>query len=242
VQDEPSARALISKQSRIQQEITGTARTLSLSDVSAQVSTGQIKELDIILKTDVQGSIEPIKDSLEHLADEKILVRVINTGSGSITESDVMLALASKGIIIGFNTKAEPGAQRMAELEGISIRYYSVIYELINDVDKALKGMLEPTYEEVTEGQATVQAVFDTGKKSKVAGVMVKDGKISRDSLARIIRQGEVIYESKVSSLKRFKNDVKEVSSGMECGVGIANYNDLQIGDTLQFYRQERIS
>jgi translation initiation factor IF-2 len=241
VQDEPSARALIAKQTT-QQETISTARTLSLSDISAQVSSGQIKELYIILKTDVQGSIEPIKDSLEQLSDEKIVVRVINTGSGSITESDVMLALASKGIIIGFNTRAEPGAQRMAELEGISIRYYSIIYELINDVDKALKGMLEPTYKEVIEGQAEVMAVFDTGKKGKAAGVMVKDGKISRDAMARIIRQGEVIHESKVSSLKRFKNDVKEVATGMECGVGIANFNELLVGDVIQFYRQEKVS
>ena len=195
-----------------------------------------------MLKTDVQGSIEPIRDSLERLGDERIRVRVIHSSSGTVTESDVMLALASKGIIIGFNSKAESGAQRLAELERISIRYYTVIYELIKDVDNALKGMLEPSYTEVIEGQAEVRAVFDTGKKTKIAGVVIKEGKASRDALARIIRQGESIFESHVSSLKRFKNDVKEVSAGLECGVGIANFVDFQTGDVIQFYKQERVT
>ncbi len=242
VHDEREARMLLEKHKAPQQEFVTTAKTLSLSDFSAQVSTGQIKELNIVLKTDVQGSIEPIKDSLEQLGDEKIKVRVIHSSSGSITESDVMLALASKGIIIGFNSRAEPGAQRLAELEGISIRYYNVIYEVIKDVDAALKGMLEPTLTEVIEGKAEVRAIFDTAKKGKVAGVIVKEGRASRDALARIIRQGETIHESHVNSLKRFKNDVKEVSAGLECGVGIANFVDFQIDDIIQFYRKEKVT
>ena len=242
VNDEREARALLEKRKSTQQAFATSAKTLSLSDFSAQVSSGQVKELNIILKTDVQGSIEPIKDSLEKLASEQIKVRVIHANSGSITESDVMLALASNGIVIGFNTRPEPGAQRLADLEKISIRYYNVIYDLVKDVEKALKGMLEPTYTEVIDGQAEIKAFFETGKKGKVAGVVVKEGKVSRDSLTRIIRKGETIFESRVSSLKRFKNDVKEVPTGQECGVGIENFNDFQVGDIIQFYRRERVS
>ncbi len=242
VNGEREARALLEKRKSTQQAFATSAKTLSLSDFSAQVSSGQVKELDIILKTDVQGSIEPIKDSLEKLASEQIKVRVIHANSGSVTESDVMLALASNGIVIGFNTRPEPGAQRLADLEKISIRYYNVIYDLVKDVEKALKGMLEPTYNEVVDGLAEIKAFFETGKKGKVAGVVVKEGKVSRDSLTRIIRKGETISESRVSSLKRFKNDVKEVPTGQDCGVGIENFNDFQVGDIIQFYRRERVS
>ena len=241
VKDEREARALLERYQGTQQEYLTSSKVLSLSDFSSQISTGKVKELNIVLKTDVQGSIEPIKDSLEHLADEKVKVRIIHSSSGSITETDVLLALASNGIIIGFNNQTEPGAQRLAELEKISIRYYKIIYELIKDIDNALKGMLEPTYTDIIEGQAEVRAVFDTGKKGMVAGVIVKEGKISRDTSTRIIRKGEIIHESRISSLKRFKNDVKEVSSGMECGVGIENFNDYQVGDFIQFLRQEKV-
>ena len=242
VNSEREARMLLEKHEDMQQKVPTRAKTLGLSDISTQISTGQIKELNIILKTDVQGSIEPIRDSLEQMGDEKVKVRVIHSGSGSITESDVLLALASKGIIIGFNSRPEPGAQRLAEAESISIRYYNVIYEVVNDVDKALKGMLEPTYAEVTEGQAEVMAIFDTGKKGRVAGLSVKEGKIRRDALARVIRKGESIHESRVSSLRRFKEDVKEVVAGFECGVKIEGFTEFQIGDIIQSYRQEVVS
>ena len=242
VSNEREARMLLEKHKEMQQKVPARAKTLGLSDLSTQISAGQIKELNIILKTDVQGSIEPIRDSLEQMGDEKIKVRVIHSGSGSITESDVLLALASKGIIIGFNSRPEPGAQRLAEAESISIRYYNVIYEIIKDVDKALKGMLEPTYTEVIEGQAEILAVFDTGKKGRVAGLSVKEGKIKRDALARIIRQGKSIHESRVSSLRRFKEDVKEVATGFECGIKIEGFTDFQVGDIVQSYRQETVS
>jgi translation initiation factor IF-2 len=242
VSNEREARTLLEKSEDTQQRIPAHAKALGLSDLSTQISTGQIKELNIILKTDVQGSIEPIRDSLEQLGDERVKVRVIHSGSGSITESDVLLALASKGIIIGFNSRPEPGAQRLAETERISIRYYNVIYELVKDVDKALKGMLEPTYTEVIEGQAEILAIFDTGKKGKVAGVSVKEGKIRRDALARVIRQGESIHESRIGSLRRFKEDVKEVAAGFECGIKIEGFTDFQVGDIIQSYRQEIVS
>jgi translation initiation factor IF-2 len=242
VKDDREAKAVLERQRTAQQEYINAARTLSLSDFSAQVSTGQAKELDIVLKTDVQGSIEPIRDSLERLSNEQVKIKVIQTSSGSITESDVMLALASGGIIIGFNSRAEAGAQRLAEKEGISIRYYDVIYELIDDVEKALKGMLEPTYAEVVEGLGEVRAVFEVGKRGKVAGMVVKEGKVSRDSFVRVIRNDEILVDSRVNSLKRFKNDVKEVTVGLECGIGVENFSDFQIGDFLQSYREEKVS
>jgi len=242
VSTEREARTLLDKQKDSQQRVSTRARPLGLSDLSTQISTGQIKELDIILKTDVQGSIEPIKDSLEHLGDERIKVRIIHSGSGGITEGDVLLALASKGIIIGFNSRPEPGAQRLAETEGISIRYYNVIYELVKDVEKALKGMLEPTYTEVTEGQAEVIAIFESGKKGKIAGVSVKEGKLRRDASARLIRKGQQIHESRISSLRRFKEDVKEVATGFECGLRLEGFSDFQVGDIIQSYRQEIVS
>lgn len=241
VKNEREARTLLEKYRAAHQEYASSTRALSLSDVSAQISSGEIKELNILLKTDVQGSIEPIRDSLERLSDDKIRVKVMHTSSGNITESDVMLALASGGIIIGFNTRAETGAQRLADAEGIRIRYYDVIYELINDVEKAAKGMLEPTVAEVIEGHAEVRAVFET-KKTSVAGVMIKDGKVSRDSLCRVIRDGAVLNESQVNSLKRFKNDVKEVAAGFECGVGIAGFTEYKVGDTIEFYRMEQVA
>jgi len=242
VSNEREARTLLEKQKESQQKVSSRARPLGLSDVSTQISAGQIKELNIILKTDVQGSIEPIRDSLELLSDDKIKVRIIHSGSGGITEGDVLLALASKAIIIGFNSRPEPGAQRLAETEGISIRYYNVIYELIKDVEKALKGLLEPTYTEVVEGQAEVIAIFESGKKGKIAGVAVKEGKVRRDAMARVVRRGERIYESRIISLRRFKEDVKEVATGFECGLRIEGFSDFQIGDIIQTYRQEIVS
>jgi translation initiation factor IF-2 len=242
VTNEREARMLLEKQKASQQKVSSRARPLGLSDLSTQISTGQIKELNIILKTDVQGSIEPIKDSLEHLGDERIKVRIIHSGSGGVTEGDVLLALASKGIIIGFNSRTEPGAQRLAETEGISIRYYNVIYDLVKDVEKALKGMLEPTYTEVIEGQAEVIAIFETGKKARIAGVSVKEGKMRRDASARLIRRGEPIHESRINSLRRFKEDVKDVATGFECGLRLEGFSDFQIGDIIQSYRQEIVS
>jgi translation initiation factor IF-2 len=151
-----------------------------------------------------------------------------------------MLAIASKGLIIGFNVDSEPGARRLADVERVGIRRYDVIYNLVDDVDKALKGMLEPTYVEVIDGRAEVRAIFPAGKKEKAAGVYVTEGKISRGVSARVRRQEEVVFESIVSSLKRFKDDVREVTAGYECGVGINDFGEFQVGDILEFFRREK--
>ncbi|MCL0057910.1 translation initiation factor IF-2 [Dehalococcoidales bacterium] len=235
VADEHQARALILKrQSETQQP------SVSLDNLFDQITAGRVKELNIILKTDVQGTIEPIANSLERLGTEEVRVRIIHSGSGNITENDVMLAIASKGLIIGFNTGVEVGARHLADEEGVDIRHYDVIYNLVNDVDKALKGMLAPSYVEVIDGRAEVRAVFPGAKRKKVAGVYVAEGKVSRGISARVRRQEQVVCESIVSSLKRFKDDVKEVSAGYECGVGIQDFDEFQVGDILEFFRREK--
>ncbi|MCD6453355.1 MAG: translation initiation factor IF-2 [Dehalococcoidales bacterium] len=229
-------------QSLIQKQLTERPpelKPVNLSNLYDQISAGQVKELNIIIKADVQGSIEPIKNSLTSLGSVEIQVRIIRSGTGNITESDVMLAIASKGIIIGFGVDSEPGAQRLAEIEGVSIRSYKVIYDLISDVSDALKGMLAPTRVEVIEGQAEIRAVFGIGKKGSIAGVYVTEGKINRGASVRLQRGGKIIAESTVSSLRRFKDDVKEVSAGYECGVGIKDWNEFKVGDTLEFFRVE---
>jgi translation initiation factor IF-2 len=234
--DEHEARSIVEKQ-----KYPRPRPILSLSAFSSQISDGQIKELNIVLKTDVEGSIEPIKTSVERLGTEKTKARIIHTASGSITESDVLLAAASKGIIIGFNTPTSPGATQLADVEAVGIHHYDVIYKLIEDVDRTLKGMLEPTYAEVLSGRVEVRAVFPRSKLGKIAGVYVMEGKIWRDAQVKILRQNKVICDSRVSSLKRFKEDVAEVSAGLECGLGIEGTVDFQIGDIIEFYRRERI-
>jgi len=236
VSDESQAQKLIEKRLEEKQQ---EPRAVNLSNLYDQISTGRVKELNIILKVDVQGSIEPIKGSLEELGTEEVQVRVIHSGTGNVTESDVMLATASKGIIIGFGISAGPGARRLAEIEGISTRSYDVIYDLINDVSSALKGMLEPSYVEVIEGRAEVRDVFSAGRKEKAAGAYVTEGRVSRGVSVRLRRGEQVVCESTVSSLRRFKDDVKEVATGYECGVGIKDFNGFQVGDILEFFKTE---
>jgi translation initiation factor IF-2 len=235
--DEHVARGLVEKQQYPQPRAA-----LSLSALSSQISEGQLKELNIVLKTDVEGSIDPIKTSIERLGTEKARARVIHAASGSITESDVLLASASKGIIIGFNAPATPGATQLASTEAVGIQHYDVIYRLIEDMESTLKGMLEPAYGNVLGGRAEVRAVFASSKLGKVAGVYVMEGNAWRDAQVKVLRHNKVLLESRVSSLKRFKDDVAEVSAGLEAGLGIEGAADFQVGDIIEFYRRERIN
>jgi translation initiation factor IF-2 len=235
--DEHEARIIVEKQ-----KYARPHPTLSLSVLSSQISAGRIKELNVVLKTDVEGSIEPIRTSIERLGTEKTKVRVIHAASGSIAESDILLASASKGTIIGFNTPTSPGATQLANVEAVGIQHYDVIYKLIEDVDRTLKGMLEPTYAEVLSGRAEVRAVFPRSKLGKIAGLYVMEGKVSRDAQVKILRQNKAVCDSRITSLKRFKEDVSEVSAGLECGLGVEGTADFQIGDIIEFYRKERIS
>ncbi len=241
VVDERHAQALLArKRAEMEKESAQAAKSVNLDNLYDQISSGKVKELNVILKTDVQGSIEPIRTSLEQLGTDEVKVRIIHSATGNVTESDVMLAAASNGLIIGFNVSAGEGTRRLASTTRVDIRYYDIIYTLTDDVAKALKGMLEPTYVEVIDGRAETRAVFPAGKGAKAAGVYVTDGKISRNASVRVRRGKEVLTDSTVSSLKRFKDDVKEVASGYECGVGVKDFNDFQVGDILEFYRMEK--
>ena len=227
---------------RRQSERAGISVSMAprLSNLFARMQAGQEKELNIVLKTDVQGSLDPIRISLERLGSDELKVRIVHSDSGNITENDVMLAIASKGIIIGFNTRPEPGAKLLADQEGVDIRCYEVIYKLVEDVEKALVGLLEPTYADVVEGHAEVRAVFAV-RPVKIAGAYVTDGKFSRGAQARVLRGGEIIHESSVSSLKHFKENVREMAAGFECGIGIEGFSAFEVGDIIESYRKERM-
>jgi translation initiation factor IF-2 len=213
---------------------------VSLDTLFGEISAGKLKELNIILKTDVQGSIEPIRQSLERLSNEQVKVKIIHTGSGSVTESDVMLAVASKGVVIAFNTGTEGGADALARQDKVDIRHYSVIYNIVEDVDKALKGMLEPTFKEVITGHAEVRQVFRVARKNSIAGSYVRDGSILRTDSARVLRNDAVVYAGKISTLKRFQEDVREVTTNFECGIQVDGFEDFQEGDVIETYRLER--
>ena len=239
VTNEAEARSVAQRRQEERKLAARPGGALSASELSAQIREGRIKELNIILKTDVQGSIEPITTALGRIAVDEVRVNLVHSGSGSITEGDVLLALASKGLVLGFNTAPEPGAKQLADSEGIDIRCYEVIYNLVDDVEKLLMGMLEPTYVEVLEGHAEVRATFSVRGRS-VAGAFVTDGTLTRGAPARVLRNGEVVYESTISSLKRFKDDVREVSAGFECGVGVEGFTSFEVGDIIELYRQEK--
>ncbi|HEX9015665.1 MAG TPA: translation initiation factor IF-2, partial [Chloroflexota bacterium] len=239
VDDEKQARLLAAGRAVDTSAEAGGA-PVSLDDVFNKIQSGQVKELGIVVKTDVQGSVEPIVASLNRLQEGDVRAHVIHSGTGSITESDVLLASASGAVIIGFNTRPEPGAKHLAEEQKVDIRFYDVIYKLVEDVEKALTGMLEPTYSMVVEGHAEVRQTFKAGKSDVIAGCMVTDGKISRSSTIRVIRSGGLVHEGKIASLRRFKEDAREVATGYECGIHLDGFNSLQVGDILEAFRMER--
>ena len=219
-----------------------TRRTITLDDIFQRMQAGEAKELNIVLKADVQGSIEPIVKSLVELESGDLKVHVLRQGTGNISESDVMLAVASSAIVIGFNVDVDSAAQRLAEANGVDVHSYKIIYKLIDDVEKALKGLLEPTYEDVVGGHAEVRAVFRLPRKGNIAGSYVLDGQIVRNGLARLLRKGESLYDGKIASLRRFTEDVHEVAAGFECGIGLDDFNDVQVGDVIECYKKERVS
>lgn len=244
VEDEKRARQIALTRSQKQRTIElAHAKKLTLDELYTKIQEGQIRELNIIIKGDVQGSVEAIKDAFENISHAEVKVRVIHTSVGGINESDVMLATASNAIIIGFNVRPETKASQMAEKEGVDIRLYNVIYEAIEDVKKALEGMLAPTLKEKVLGRAEVRQLFPVSRLGTIAGCSVVDGHISRacDGI-RVLRDNVVVYEGKLHTLKRFKDDVKEVQTGYECGILVENFNDLKIGDILENYIIEKIA
>ena len=221
---------------------TPSERKVSLEDFFRKAQAEGMKELLLVIKADGQGSIEPLVNSLQKLDLDEVKVKVLHTGTGSVSESDVSLAVASRAIVIAFNVDVDEAARRMAESEGIDVRKYNVIYKLIDDVDKALKGMLEPVYRDKVLGRAEVRQVFKIKNVGVIAGCIVREGVIQRDAKARLVRGGEAIFDGGVSSLKRFTEDVKEVRQGFECGIGLANFKDYKEGDSIEFYVKERVS
>ncbi len=214
---------------------------ITLEDLHKQVLDGKIKELKIIIKADVQGSVEAVKDSLERLSTSEVKIKVIHSGVGGITDSDVILAVASNALIISFNVKASVSAERLAIREKVDIRTYRIIYEVIEDMHLALEGMLEPEYKELSLGRAQVREVFKVSRVGTIAGSIVIDGKITQNARIRLIRDNIIVYEGSIVSLRRFKDDVKEVSAGNECGIGLENFSDIKTGDVLEAFIKERI-
>jgi translation initiation factor IF-2 len=239
VPDEHSADVLVKQREHELEEARG--KTVKLENLFEQINAGKVKELNLILRTDVQGSIEPIRTSLEQLSTNEVKVQVVHSGTGNINESDVMLAVASKALIVGFNVNVDPGARRMADNEGTDIHVYEIIYAIIDDIERALKGMLEPKYADVVQGRAEIKAVFPAGKKANVAGLQVIEGKISRGDQVKVLRGGKVLAETTVISMRHLKDDVTELNRGFEGGVGLAAFNEFQQGDILEFYRKERV-
>ncbi len=242
VQDEKLAKQLVEKRKLKKREDTLRASSrVTLDDLFDKISTGEVKELNLIIKADVQGSVEAVKQSLEKLSNEEVKVKVIHGAVGAITESDVMLSQVSNAIIIGFNVRPEVTAKAVAEREGVDIRLYSIIYNAIEDITAAMKGMLAPKFKEVITGHAEVRQIFKISSVGTIAGSYVTDGKILRNSDVRLVREGIVVFEGKISSLKREKDDAKEVNEGYECGIGLEKYNDIKVGDVIEGYAMEEI-
>ncbi len=238
---EKDARAEIEARRLKASEASAAAAThLSLEDLFTRFQAGELKELRLIVKADVQGSLEPIVNSLKELNKSEISINILHTGTGNITESDVMLAAASKAFIVGFNVQADTPARRLAESEGVSIRLYEIIYRLTEDIEKALTGMLEPEFKENHLGKAEVLAVFKISKLGNIAGCRVREGEIRRSGKVRVLRGSQTIFEGEISSLKHEKDDVRDVRQGLDCGIGLKGFNDFIPGDILDCFVIER--
>lgn len=242
VKDEKAARDMADKKKeKIRDEYLQSTHKVSLEDLYSQIKEGKVKELSLIIKADVQGSVEALKQSLEKLSTDEVKVRVIHGAVGAITETDVTLANASNAIIIGFNVRPDVNAAIQAEKDSVDIKTYRIIYNAIDDIKAAMLGMLEPDYKEVVLGRAEVRQIYKISNIGTIAGCYVLDGKITRNSKVRILRDGIILFDGELASLKRFKDDVKEVASGYECGLSIENFNDLKEKDIIEAYMMEEV-
>ena len=237
VQDERAAKALVEERRR-RKDPQGVA-AVSLEAASSRIQSGEAKELPIILKCDVQGSIDAVKSVLASVSSDKAQVQILHAAAGTITDGDILLATASQAVVVGFNTRVEPGARALADQHGVRVRLYDIIYQLSEDIERALHGMLEPEQREVTDGHAVVRAVFSIGRRVKIAGCQVTDGRILRASHLRVRRGAELLHTGPISSLKRFKDDVREVGTGLECGIAMEGFADFQEDDILEGFHTE---
>lgn len=244
VEDERKARQTADRRRMVRklEEQAGTPRHVSLENFLDRVREDEAKELKVVLKADTQGSLEAVAGSLEKLPQEEVKLHIIHNGVGGITETDIMLAAASDAIVLGFNVRPDGKASRIAESEEVDVRTYQVIYKLTEDMEAALIGMLAPLFEEEVEGRAEVRQTFRVPGMGVIAGSYVLEGEISRNSLARVVRDGVVIHDGKIGSLRRFKDDVKSVSGGFECGIGLEGFQDIKDGDILEAYRMKEVA
>jgi translation initiation factor IF-2 len=243
VKDERMARSLAQKRAnRIKTEALARQRALTLDDVFARIAEGKVLDLNLIVKADVQGSLEALTDALLKIQHPEVKVRVIHSGVGGVNESDVMLAAASSAIIIGFNVRPSAAAQTLAESEGVDVRSYRVIYKVTEDITAALVGMLKPEYEEIVLGQAEVRALFKASKLGTIAGCMVTRGQITRNASIRVLRSDVVVHDGKIASLKRFAEDVRDAQEGFECGILLDGFNDIKEGDVLEAYESREVA
>jgi translation initiation factor IF-2 len=243
VADREKARAVSEyREQKAREAALAKTSRVSLENLSEEIKKAGVKELNIILKADVQGSVEVLSDLLTKQSTDKVKVKILHSGVGAITETDVLLASASNAIIIGFNVRPERKAQELAEQEKVDIRLHSIIYELQDEVKKAILGMLEPVIKETYLGRAEVRETFRIPKVGMVAGCYVQDGTIKRDAEVRLLRDNVVVFKGKIASLRRFKEDVSEVRNGMECGIAIQNYGDVKAGDVIEAFVTERIA
>ena len=242
IPDEKKAK-LISEHRKTKARLETVIRqdSIRLDNLFDRIKEGKMKELNIIVKADVQGSLEALVDSLVKLSTEEVKLKVIHGATGALTESDVMLASASKAIIICFNIRANLAVEAIAEKENVDARFYDVIYNVIEDIKLAMVGLLDPIYKENIIGRADIKEIFRVSKVGTIAGCYVTDGKIERDAKVRLLRDDVVVFDGKISSLKRFKDDVKDVTTGFECGIGLENYNDMKPGDVLEVYILEEM-
>ena len=240
VSDERLARELVEKRKQEKKEEQfNQYQKVTLDNLFSSINAGKIKTLNIIVKADVQGSVEAVKQNLEKLSNEEVAVKVIHGGVRAVSESDIMLANASNAIIVGFNVRPDPVATEIAERDGVDMRMYRIIYDCIEEIEDAMKGMLAPKFREVLLGRIEVRNVFKLSSVGMVAGSYVQNGKVTRNAQIRVVRDGIVIAEDSISSLKRFKDDVKEVASGYECGIGLNKFNDVKEGDIFEAFIME---
>ena len=241
VKDEREARAIVDERKRAREAREQTDHAhVNLDTLFNEITAGKLKELIIVLKADVRGSAEAVKGALERLSNVEVKVKIIHSSTGAVNDSDVMLAEASNGIILAFNTKIDPSAKKRAEAEGVDIRSYTIIYKLLEDIENALVGMYEPVYNQVIDGHAEVRQVFKSSRVGQIAGSYVLDGTLRRGSSVRIMRGGQEVGHGRCEGLKRFKDDVREVQAGYECGITLGGFNDFQEGDVIEFFHEER--
>jgi translation initiation factor IF-2 len=230
------------RQQKLREEQLQKSSRLTLDHLFQKIQEGAVKELSLILKADVQGSIEAITKTLEKLSHSQVKLRIMHSAAGAISESDVLLASSSNAIVVGFNVRPDPNAKALAEKEGVDLRLHTVIYEVSDEIKRAMEGLLEPTFQENALGRAEVRNTFKVPKFGVVAGTYVLDGRMVRNADVRLLRDNVVVYQGKIVSLRRFKEDVNEVKSGYECGLAIGNFSDIKVGDIIEAFKVEKVA